>query len=133
MTKTTESLAEKVRNYLKRTDSYATRLPLEQEADYLIMSGTTDERGDRYEVGIYHGRFIDAVVKAVASPSYGGWWVTHDDHPDNGYVQLFAPEIKHLPRLEGIVEYVTKRDMLEQERSSLERKMIALERQMRDD
>lgn len=129
MKKTT---AEKIRAYLRRaaTDEELDFPPLEQKGIYEIISGTKDEWGGRSSEGIYEGRFIDVVVKAVNMPAIGGWYLDEDDIEDSRAGYIKKKDIKKVEQVNGIIDYLNNKDQLERDKANLEARIEELNKKM---
>ena len=104
-----KELEKRINGYLARAASHKLDVfHLTERGLYRIMGGTTSEYGDRRELAIVEGRFIDAIVYAVEHKEYVGWWCSRNqyDHSAHGFVKKV--KIEKLPKSRDSDEFLKK-------------------------
>ena len=110
----------KIENYIGRRDTGC--FDLEEEGMWELTSGTMDDRGRRSDLGVYEGRYIDAVVKLVSSGSYGGWWCTDPKSDGHGKIRRF--KIKKMRQLK------LSNDFMKERKEAIKNKIKKLQKEL---
>ncbi|MBU1199867.1 MAG: hypothetical protein KKF46_07760 [Nanoarchaeota archaeon] len=123
---TQKELANNIVGYIKRAeeDESIKILPFEKEGLYEIVSGGQNEMGSRSSLGLYQGKYIDALAYLMNSGEYFGWWVSQIDHSSNGYVA--KAKINTLETTENIASPVKKLLELDRKRAEIDKEIEKL-------
>lgn len=85
-----QEIARRIKGYLQRTRRERTRqYPLNEVGIYRIVGGSQGDRGERKELAIVQGRYIDALEFAVQQPGFLGDWCSWSmpENCNHGYVE----------------------------------------------
>lgn len=79
-----KEIIEKIKEYLLRPE--IRKYSLTERGIWRIYGGTENGQGDRYDIGVHEGTFLDALTTLVTHMAYKAKWRFNLENKQNGVI-----------------------------------------------